>query len=69
MPADTLEAMVARIDERTGAIMSKINVHCDQLCDHERRIGGLEGFRTAVYIASAVVVTLAGLTVAAMGLF
>jgi len=69
MPADTVETMLARIDERTEAIMSKINAHCDQLCDHEKRIGGLEGFRMAVYIVSAVVVTLAGLAFAAIGLF
>ena len=69
MPADTLETMLARIDERTEAMMSKLTLNCGQINDHEKRIGGLEGFRTAVYIASAVVVTLAGLTVAAMGLF
>jgi len=68
MPADTVETMVARIDERTEAIMSKINAHCDQLCDHEKRIGGLEGFKTSVYVVSAVVVALAGLVVAALGL-
>jgi acyl-CoA hydrolase len=69
MPADTVETMIARIDERTGAIMEKINTHCDQLCDHEKRIGGLEGFKMSVYIVSAVLVALAGLVVAAVGVF
>ncbi len=69
MPADTVETMIARIDERTGAIMEKINAHCDQLCDHEKRIGGLEGFKMSVYIVSAVLVALAGLVVAAVGVF
>ena len=67
--ADAMETMVARIDERTETIMTKINAHCDQLCDHEKRIGGLEGFKTSVYVVSAVVVALAGLVVAALGLF
>lgn len=49
--------------------MTKINAHCDQLCDHEKRIGGLEGFKMSVYIVSAVLVALAGLVVAAVGVF
>ena len=63
---DTVETLLARIDERTETIISKMDAHCTQLGDHEKRIGGLEGFRTAVYIVSAVIVALAGLALATM---
>jgi|GEM_PF-1736791 hypothetical protein len=76
MPADTVETMLARVDERThrmderdGRIEKKLDAHCNQLGDHEKRIGCLEGFKMSVYIASVVVVTLVGLAVAAFGLF
>lgn len=87
MPADTVETMLARIDERTlqmderdriqekkrderdQRIEKKMDIHCVQIGEHEKRIGGLEGFKSTVYIVSAVLATLAGLTVAAMGLF
>ena len=55
------------MDERDERIEKKLDAHCNQLGDHEKRIGGLEGFKTSVYIASAVVVALAGLVVATMG--
>lgn len=65
---DSIDVMVARIDERTESIVKKMDTHCGQLGDHEKRLNGLEGFRMAVYIASAVVVALIGLVIAAMGL-
>lgn len=66
--ADSVETLLARIDERTESIVKKMDTHCSQLGDHEKRLNGLEGFRMAVYIASAVVVTLVGLVLAAMRL-
>lgn len=73
---DSVESMLARIDERTHRMderdermEKKLDAHCNQLGDHEKRIGCLEGFKMSVYIASAVVLALAGLVVAALGLF
>jgi hypothetical protein len=57
------------MDERDERMEKKLDAHCNQLGDHEKRIGCLEGFKMSVYIASAVVVALAGLVVAALGLF
>ena len=57
------------MDELDERIEKKLDAHCNQLGDHEKRIGCLEGFKMSVYIASAVVVALAGLVVAALGLF
>jgi len=57
------------MDERDERIEKKLDAHCNQLGDHEKRIGCLEGFKMSVYIASAVVVALASLVVAALGLF
>jgi len=57
------------MDERDERMEKKLDAHCNQLGDHEKRIGCLEGFKMSVYIASAVVLALAGLVVAALGLF
>jgi len=83
---DSVESMVARIDERTqgmderdriqekkrderdARIEAKLDAHCVQLSEHEKRIGGLEGFKMSVYIASAAVVTLTSLGIAVFGL-
>ena len=72
---DTVNSMLARIDERThrmderdARIEKKMDAHCVQLGEHEKRIGDLEGFKSSIYIVSAVLVTLAGLVVAALGL-
>jgi hypothetical protein len=73
---DSVESMLARIDERTHRmdlrderIEKKIDAHCIQLGEHEKRIGDLEGFKSSIYIVSAVLVTLAGLVVAVVGVF
>ncbi len=63
---DSVKTLLARIDERTESMVKKMDTHCNQLTDHEKRLNGLEGFRLAVCIASAVVVTLVGLVLAAM---
>ncbi len=52
---ESLETMVGRIDERTEAMDKKLCARCDQIDDHEKRIGGIEGFEKAV---AAVVITL-----------
>ena len=71
---DSVESIVARIDERThrmdqrdARIEKKIDAHCVQLGEHEKRIGDLEGFKSSIYIVSAVLVTLGGLAIAVAG--
>lgn len=59
------ETLLARIDERTANIDRKLTAHCDQLCDHEKRLNGLEGFKQTMYIICAIAATIAGLAVAA----
>lgn len=63
--ADSLETMVARIDERTASMLAKLTLHCDQITNHEARISDLESFRNSIYIICACAVTLIGLVVAA----
>jgi hypothetical protein len=46
--AETTEAMLSRIDERTELMLQKINMQCEQLHDHECRIGSLEAFKISV---------------------
>lgn len=71
---DSVESIVARIDERThrmdqrdARIEKKIDAHCVQLGEHEKRIGDLEGFKSTIYIVSAALVTLGGLAIAVAG--
>jgi hypothetical protein len=71
---DSIESIVSRIDERThrmderdARIEKKMDAHCSQLGDHEKRIGDLEGFKSSIYIVSAVLVTLGGLAIAVAG--
>ena len=39
---DSLETKIARIDERTKYIKEKIELHCEQIIDHEKRIQNIE---------------------------
>ena len=47
--------LLARIDERTEMILKKLDVHCHQLNDHEKRISKLEQWRAYILGAAAVV--------------
>jgi len=40
--ADSMEAKIARIDERTGYIKEEMELHCAQLTDHEKRLQNVE---------------------------
>lgn len=45
---ESTETMLGRIDERTELMLQKMNMQCDQLQNHEGRIGALEAFRISV---------------------
>jgi hypothetical protein len=45
---DSLEVKIARIDERTGYIKEKIDLHCSQLLDHEHRIQQIESCQKVI---------------------
>lgn len=65
---DTLEVMVARIDERTKAQDEKLDNHMTRvtklLVDHEKRIRGMEHHLSYVLGAGAGAGSVAGLTAA-----
>ncbi len=52
--ADSVEVMLARIEERVVAIDEKLDVHKEKADDHERRIRWNERFRNVCLGAAGV---------------
>jgi len=70
MTADTLEIMVARIDERTRAMHDMLKTHLSEDVviheDHEKRIRGLE---RKVYMALGAIMLVTGGGAGAFAMF
>jgi hypothetical protein len=63
--SDSIEAMVARIDERTLRMENDICNKCKQIDGHEKRLGRLESHDYAEMILVGAVVLVTGWAIAA----
>ena len=46
--SESVETKIGRIDERTKFIKEKIELHCSQLTDHEKRLQSIESCQKVI---------------------